>query len=105
MLDKEQTSSFGTTLWLPGSSDKEVDGRLAGFIGVPFVENGIPTEPLAAVLSGLQPSPAMAAAPGPRASLAGASGVLAAPVALVAPLPRSLWPQRQAQRSRCRHLK
>lgn len=84
LLDKEQTSSFGTTLWLPRSSDKEVDSRLAGFIGVPFVGNGIPTEPLAAVLSGLQPGPAMAAIPGSGQALAGASGVLAAPVTLAA---------------------
>ena len=81
LLDKESTSAFGTTLWLPRSSDREVDWALAGFIGVPLVDNGTSTGPLTAALPGLQPDLAMAAVPGAGPGLASASGALVAPVA------------------------
>ncbi len=81
LLDKESTSTFGTTLWLPRSSDREVDWALAGFIGVPLVDNDTSAEPLTAALPGLQPDLAMAAVPGAGQDLASASGALVAPAA------------------------
>ena len=87
LLDKESTSAFGTTLWLPRSSDREVDWALAGFIGVPLVDNGTSTEPLTASLSGLQPDLAMAA-PEPVAT----PEPLAAPEPPATPAPAPVAP-------------